>query len=98
VLADAEWDEFAQTVLRMVVMDLPLPTHARAIYHEESREEPPADLPSEEDICFWTYGDKEDKETVRKMLYQPENAEEAKKLYSICRHMIELREDEKLGD
>jgi len=80
------------------VMDSPLPTCARAIYHEESCEEPPADLPSVEDICFWTYGDKKDEETVRRMLDQPENAKEAEEPYSICGCIIELGEDEELGD
>src|SRR6266702_3009043 len=80
------------------VTDSPPPARAGAIYHEESREEPPMDLPSEEDIHFWTYGDKKDEETVRRMLDPPEDAEEAETPYSICGCIIELGEDEKLGD
>src|SRR6266702_811464 len=85
-------------VHRPFVTDSPLPTCARAIYHEESHEEPPADLPSKEDICFWTYGDKKDEETVSRMLDLLEDAEDAKKPYSICGCIIELGEDEEIGD
>ena len=55
------------------VTDSPLPACAGAIYHEESCEEPPMDLPSEEDVHFWTYGDRQDEETVSRI---PEDAEE----------------------
>ncbi len=58
-------------------MDLPLPTHIRAMYNKEPHEELPADLPSEEDIHFWTHGeDRKDEETVSRMLDLPEDAEE----------------------
>jgi len=47
----------------VAVTDSPLPAHVGALYNEEPHEEPPTDLPSKEDIHFWTHGeDREDEE------------------------------------